>query len=218
MINQPSKIKAYSSQSLLVIVWVTVGIATSCDHFANRTTPQLRDRPQERPVPFIPTTENEGKRCEARVYFGRRFDDSGEGYTDFCYELQLRLITAAREGNLPEIRETLKFGANPHLPVDGSYSPLWVAASSGHADAVRLLLDNGAEVNHVSGPGNTALNGAASNGHLEVVQVLMEGGADVCYKFSNTAGDIAQSRGYKEVAELLKRAETVKCKVRVILR
>jgi hypothetical protein len=212
MIKQPSKIKACSSQSLLVIILGAVGISLSCDHFANRPTRQLRDRPQERPVPFIPTTENEGKRCEAKVYFGRRFDGSDEGYTDFCYELQLRLTTAAREGNLAEIRETLTFGANVNLSVDDSYPPLQVAALRGHADAVRLLLDNGAEVNDVSGPGNTALNAAASYGHLEVVQVLMERGADVCYGFiaGERAGDMAQSNGHKEVAELLKNAEAAK--------
>jgi hypothetical protein len=153
MIRQPSKLKMYSSQLLLVIILAAVGISISCAPFANRPTQQLRDRPQERPVPFIPTTENEGKRCEAKVYFGRRFDSSGEGYTDFCYKLQLRLITATREGNLSEIRETLTFGSNPNLTVDNSYPPLQMAASSGHADAVRLLLDNGAEVNKVIGSG-----------------------------------------------------------------
>lgn len=213
MIKQPSKIKAYSSHPLIVIIWVAVGIAMSCDRFANRPTQQLRDRPQERPAPFIPTTENEGKRCEAKVYFGLRRAGSDEGYTEFCYKLQSRLITAAREGNLPEIRETLKFGANINLTVDDSYPPLQVAAARGHADAVRLLLDNGAQINDVSDFQNTPLNAAASYGHLEVVKVLMERGADVCYGSpGGTAGDIARSRGYREVAELLKSAETVKCK------
>ena len=197
---------------MLVIFWVAVGVAMSCARCANRPTQQLRDRPQEKPAPSVPTTDNEGKRCEAKVYFGRRFDISDEGYTDFCYKLQLRLITAAGEGNLPEIRETLKFGANPNLPVDDSFPPLQVAAASGHADAVRLLLDNGAQVNHVSGFQNTPLNAAASFGHLEVVLVLMQRGADVCYMSTGgMAGDIARSRGNRVIAKLLKSAETVKC-------
>lgn len=214
MIKHPSKIKACSSQSLLVIILVAVGIAmSSCVHSVNTSKQQLRDKPQEKPVPFEPTTENGGKRCEAKVYFGLRRDGSDEGYTQFCYKLQLRLITAAREGNLPEIRETLKLGANPNLTVDDSFPPLQTAAASGHVNALRLLLDNGAQVNYVSGFENTPLNAAASYGHLEVVKVLMERGADVCYLSSGgTAGDIARSRGYREVAKLLKSAETVKCK------
>lgn len=214
MIKQPSKIKAYSPRSLIVIIWVVVCMALSCDPSANTTTQRPRGRPQETPVLFEPTKENEGKRCEAKVYFGRRFDDSDEGYTDFCYKLQLRLITAAREGNLPEIRETLKFGANINLGVNDSYPPLQVAASRGHADAVGLLLDNGARINQVSNYERTPLNAAASNGHLEVVQVLMERGVDVCYGFDKegTAGEIARSRGHSEVAKLLKSAERAKCK------
>src|SRR5215471_14277256 len=112
MIEQSSKIKAYSSQLLLIIIWVAADIAMSCGHAANTSTKQLMDRPQETPMLFESTTENEGKRCEARGYFGLRSHGSDEGYTEYCYKLQLRLIAAVQEGNLPEIRETLKFGSN----------------------------------------------------------------------------------------------------------
>jgi len=213
MIKQSLNIMAYSSQSLLVIIWVAVVIAVSCVRSANTSKQQLSDKPQEKPSPSEPTTGNSGKRCEAKVYFGLRPAGSDEGYTEYCYKLQLRLIAAAREGNLHEIRETLKLGANLHLTVDDSYPPLQVAAASGHADAVRLLLDNGAKVNHVSGPGNTALNAAATYGHQGVVLVLMQRGADVCYRSpGGTAGDSARSRGHRVIAKLLKAAETVKCK------
>jgi len=212
MIKQPSKMKAYSSQALLVIIWVAVGIAMSCVRSANTSKQKLSDGPQEKPAPFEPTTESGGKRCEAKVYFGLRPDGSDEGYTEYCYKLQLRLITAAREGNLPEIRDTLKFGANPNLTVDDSYPPLQTAAANGHADAVRLLLNNGAEVNRVSSL-NTPLNAAVSHGHLEVVLVLMQRGADICYGSpGGTAGDIARSRDHRVIAKLLKSAETVNCK------
>lgn len=212
MIKQPSRITTNSSQSLLAIIWIAVAIAMSCARSTNKSRPQLRERPQEKPVPFIPTTENEGKRCVAHDYFGLHRHDMYGGYTEFCHKLQLRLITAAREGNPSEIRETLKFGANPNLPIDDSYPPLQTAAASGHADAVRLLLDNGAEVNRVTSL-NTPLNAAASYGHLEVIQVLLERGADVCIGFpGGAAGDIAQSNGHMEIAKLLKSAETVKCK------
>lgn len=216
----PSSLRYFwrATKTFLVIISIAVGLGTSgvvrpTTRSANTTVQQLKDKPQEKPVPFEPTKENEGKRCEAKTYFGLRRDGSSEGYTAFCYKLQLKLITAAREGNLPAIRETLRFGANINLPVDDSFASLQTAAASGHADTVRLLLDNGAQVNHVSDFENTPLNAAAADGHLEVVQVLLERGADACYKSAGgTAGDIARSRGYKEVAELLKSAESAKCK------
>ena len=185
-------------------------MATAC--VTKPTTPNTAVE-QEKPVPFEATKENEGKRCEAKVYFGLKPDGSDEGYGAFCYRLQSKLITGALQGNLSEIREALKFGANLNLPVDDSFPPLQTAAASGHADAVRLLLDKGAKVNQVSDFENTPLNAAASEGHVEVIQVLLERGVDVCYKSaSGTAADIARARGYKDVADLLKAAETANCK------
>jgi hypothetical protein len=213
MIKQSSRIKTYSSQSLIVIIWAAVVIAISCARSATSSKQQPSDRSQEMPAPSEPTTGNSGKRCEAKVYFGLRFDGSDEGYTEYCYKLQLRLIAAAREGNLDEVRETLKLGANPHLTVDDSYPPLQLAAASGNADAVRLLLDNGAPVNQVSGVEITPLKAAAAAGHLGVVLVLMQRGADVCHGSpGGTAGDSARSRGHSGIAKLLKGAESVKCK------
>ena len=164
-------------------------------------------------MPFQTTKENKGARCEARVYFGLRPKGSDEGYTASCYKLQSRLIEAARRGDLGEIREALRYGANANLPVDDSFPPLQTAAASGQADAARLLLDTGASVNHVADFENTPLNAAASYGHAEVVRVLLERGADVCYRSSGgTAGDIARARGYIKLAELLKAAESTECK------
>lgn len=157
--------------------------------------------------------ETHGKRCEARYYFGKQQSANDEGYTPACYELQSKLIKAAREGNLVDIREALKFGANPNLPVDDSFPPLQTAAASGQTGAVRLLLNNGAQVNQISDFENTPLNAAAASGHSEVIKVLLERGADACYRSAaGTAGDIARSKGYKELAEVLKAAETAKCR------
>ena len=215
MINR-SKIDESVLTILLVIsinVFTASCVVKPTTRPENRAAQQVGSKPQETPVPFESTKENGGKRCEAKYYFGARRKGSDEGYSPFCYKLQLRLMKAAREGNLSEIRETLKFGANPNQSVDDSFPPLQTAAASGQADAVRLLLDNGAEVNHVADFENTPLNAAAASGQTEVVRVLLDRGADVCYKSAGgTAGDIAGARGYKELAELLKAAEQTKCK------
>lgn len=148
----------------------------------------------ETPIPLETTKENHGLRCEARYHFGEQQFANGEGYSSFCYKLQSKLIKGTREGNLVDIRETLKYGANPNLPVDDSFPPLQTAAASGQTDAVRLLLNNGAKVNQISDFENNPLNAAAAYGHLEVVKLLLERGADACYESAvGTAGEICGS-------------------------
>jgi hypothetical protein len=175
--------------------------------------PPADSKPKETPVALQPTEENHGKRCEAKYYFGVGRRGPDEGYNPFCYNLQLRLVKAAQEGNLNEIRETLKYGAHPNLPVDDSFPPLQTAAANGRTDAAQLLLANGAQVNQISDFENTPLNAAASYGKADVVRLLLAQGANVCHKSSaGTAGDIARARGYAELAELLKAAEFKNCK------
>ena len=58
--------------------------------------------------------------------------------------------------------------------------PLMLAARSGHVDAVRALLDHGADANaKEDARGTTALMQAADQGHADVIAVLIEHGADV---------------------------------------
>ena len=53
-----------------------------------------------------------------------------------------------------------------------------VASLNGHAEIVKLLADNGAELNLKSNDGSSALIFASQNGNAEVVKVLLEKGAD----------------------------------------
>jgi ankyrin repeat protein len=67
--------------------------------------------------------------------------------------------------------------------VDGSATPLWVAAESGKPAAVQLLLDRGANLaKSKSGmqQGHTSLHVASQEGHAEVVRILLAHGADAC--------------------------------------
>ena len=54
---------------------------------------------------------------------------------------------------------------------------LMTASQSGHIDAVRLLLEKGADVNAVDERGETALNRAKSYKHTEIVKLLRAAGA-----------------------------------------
>lgn len=84
-----------------------------------------------------------------------------------------------------------------------------MAALSGHAEAVRVVLAHGGEVNgRESESGNTALMLAANRGFLEVAHVLIAAGADVMAKANDrwTALEAAEMIGDEEMAALLRAA------------
>ncbi|XP_071954118.1 ankyrin repeat domain-containing protein 17-like [Antedon mediterranea] len=87
----------------------------------------------------------------------------------------------------------------------GDCTPLMEAASGGHVDVVRLLIEYGAHVNSKSQTGNTALMYACSGGHEDVVQVLLEHGANIEDHNENGHTPLmeAASCGHVEVARLL---------------
>ncbi|KAF5127743.1 NF-kappa-B inhibitor beta [Metarhizium anisopliae] len=59
-------------------------------------------------------------------------------------------------------------------------SPLPYAVRKQNAELVRLLLDNGAEVNAPAASihGRTALEGAVERGRLDILQLLLDAGAE----------------------------------------
>jgi predicted LPLAT superfamily acyltransferase len=83
---------------------------------------------------------------------------------------------------------------------------LWQAAAKGDTEAVKLLLEEGADVNMKrTSNGTTALSMASQNGHTEVVRLLLEKGADVNVKTTenSTALFIAAEKGQIDIVKLL---------------
>lgn len=66
---------------------------------------------------------------------------------------------------------------------------LILASGSGHLEAVRMLIDGGADVNAMNSDRDTALIAAASWGHLKVTRVLINAGADANVR--NVRGETA---------------------------
>ena len=65
---------------------------------------------------------------------------------------------------------------------------LWVAATGGHIELVRLLIQHGATVDLATGSNSTPLRGASFHGFLNVMDVLLDNGANV-----NTPNSVGQS-------------------------
>ncbi len=83
-------------------------------------------------------------------------------------EVQFGTLTPARE-QLAEERRQLNLGL----------TPLMMAADQGNREAVKLLLEKGADVNAATGGGFTALHAAALRDDPEMVRALIEKGAEV---------------------------------------
>ena len=78
------------------------------------------------------------------------------------------------------VSKFLEKKANPDIPeYKNNLVPIIAAAQNGYLEIVKLLIENGANVDSQTELGYTALELAASNGHLEVVDLLIQKGANL---------------------------------------
>jgi uncharacterized protein len=105
-------------------------------------------------------------------------------------------LRAAQSGDVVLMKLLLEKGADPALPTDHKVTPLMVASGIGWVegvtyewspqatyDAVKMLLDLGADVNAQDTlDGRTALMGAAHKGRSDVIELLVQHGADLAIR------------------------------------
>jgi ankyrin repeat protein len=90
------------------------------------------------------------------------------------------LLVASQHGHPSVIATLLNAGADPNTPTTNGTTPLMLAAASGSAEALKLLLDKRVNVNaKESSRGETALMFAAAYNRLDAMKLLIAAGADV---------------------------------------
>jgi ankyrin repeat protein len=104
-------------------------------------------------------------------------------------------------------RYLIEKGADPNTPSrnDQKVTALHSAVASNEAGITKALLEAGARTDVRQQGGYSPLHGAAASGNRELVEILLQFGADRNAKTDKeeTAADIARSRGFAAVAELL---------------
>ena len=88
-----------------------------------------------------------------------------------------KFYSAIRDNNLNQLKALLDEKANANVADDHDITPLMYAAEIGSLEAMRLLLDHGADVNAQNGFGSTALMWSVSD--AAKVRLLLDNGAEV---------------------------------------
>jgi ankyrin repeat protein len=133
-------------------------------------------------------------------------------------------LIAARSGDHTLMRLLAEHGADPALPTTENVTPLMVAAGAGYVqgqsiaapadrlEAVKLLLEFGADIHATTKTGETAMHGAATGGVAEIVELLAARGALLDAKDKDGTTPLAIADGTKSnfrrwphIAELLQR-------------
>ncbi len=107
----------------------------------------------------------------------------------------------------PTLKALLDGGADPNkISTDPSHqSALFQAVLSRNDDAIRLLLEHGADTAIADSHGNTPLQIAAGNDELQAAELLVKAGADVNARNEDgkTPSHLAAEDGHADLARLL---------------
>jgi len=129
-------------------------------------------------------------------------------------EIKLRKMNSELEKVLAKIRnaDLIEFTNvelnGPNVRGILGETPLHIVATWGDAEAARILLDAGAEIDVNGEYDHTALHYAIGQGHAEVVRLLIARGADLYRRnaFGDNAIERAERSDNEEIKKLVKAA------------
>lgn len=109
------------------------------------------------------------------------------------------------EEHISQLRSWSTRYSNFSLRTSEGLTALDLAASEGHDDVVRFLLERGANFTSEGGIRSIALQAAVANGHMETVKLLLVAGADMHQEFDGLAPTLqhASKKGHDEVADFV---------------
>lgn len=115
------------------------------------------------------------------------------------------LMIACLQGDLAIVKLMVEKGAEINKP---GWTPLSYAATRGHADIVKYLLDHSAYIDAAAPNGSTALMMAAYFGYDSTVKLLLDEGADPKLKnaMGYTALTLATKMHHKDIAAMIAQA------------
>ena len=98
-----------------------------------------------------------------------------------------------------------EMGSDIEAADDAGRTALYWASESGYDKILKLLLDNGANINAQGGKFGNALQAASAEGHDRIVQMLLESGADVNARggIYGNALQAASVKGHNKILHML---------------
>lgn len=97
---------------------------------------------------------------------------------DAAKEAGVTAMLSVDEVDLDELKALIEKGADIHAKNNEGYSPAMLAAKHGHAAALQILIENGADFEETH-KGFTPLMLATEHRHVDALRVLIENGADI---------------------------------------
>ncbi|XP_071410917.1 ankyrin repeat domain-containing protein 12 [Pithys albifrons albifrons] len=114
------------------------------------------------------------------------------------------LHMAAIRGDVKQVKELIRLGANVNVKDFAGWTPLHEACNGGYYDVAKVLIAAGADVNTQGLDDDTPLHDSASSGHRNIVKLLLRHGGNPfqANKHGERPVDVAET---EELEMLLKR-------------
>ncbi|KAI1352971.1 hypothetical protein F5Y01DRAFT_303644 [Xylaria sp. FL0043] len=155
-------------------------------------------------LPFVFRIINPGSRSR-RTWFRMYWEDDKWLGPDTCLETMSSLSLSSYFGHEVLIRQLVHEKSADLEDGDLGQTPLLLAASGGHAEVVKLLLERGADPESEDIHEHTPLLLAAGGGCKEIIQLLLARGANLEARdrYGRTPLSLAAENGGEEAVRLL---------------